>query len=319
MVSHIVARTLRMATQLVAVSFLSFTLVGAVPGTFVDDLRLDPRMSPSTIDALGREYGLGQPLLVRYGRWLRGLTSGHLGYSLLYRVPVERVLVARVRNTLLLTCTALLVAWAFSLALGLAVAVQPGSGWDAALGVVMAGLLALPDLLIVLVLLVVATRWGWLSRSGMFSHDASASSAIADLAAHMAVPVAALSLSLIPAILQHVRQAIGEALPRPLAAALEARGLSPRRIVVRHALRLAGAPLVALAGVSFGMLLSASLVVEMLAGWPGVGPLMLEAVLARDGDLVVAVSVLSCGLLLIGNAVGDLALVLIDPRVRRPA
>ena len=266
MVSYIVTRTLRMLVQLVALSFLSFALLGAAPGTFVDDLRLDPRVSPSTIDALGREYGLDRPLLVRYSRWLRGLARGHLGYSMLYRVPVEQILVARSRNTLLLTCTALLVAWAFSLALGVAVAVQPGPGWDAALGLVVAGLLALPDLLIALVLLVLAARSGWLIGSGMSSHGASASSPIADLAAHMALPVAALALSLAPAILQHVRQAVGDALSRPLAVALEARGLARRRIVGRHALRLAGASLVALAGVSFGALLSASLLVETLVG-----------------------------------------------------
>ena len=236
---------------------------------------------------------------MRYGEWLLGAAQGRFGYSLTYRVPVEQLILPRAGHTILLAGTAMLVGWTLALTLGLAAAVS-ARGWRShAVDVGIAALLALPDLLVILVLLLVATRIGWASSDG---------------AARMVLPVVTLALSTTPVLLHHVRQALADALPRPLDIALDARGVPPRRRVTRHALRLASAPLVALAGVSLGTLLSASLLVEVIVGWPGIGPLMLEAVLARDTDVVVAVAAAVCAMVLVSNAVADIALAFMDPR-----
>lgn len=290
MVAYIVTRTLRVALHV---------LVGAAPGRFLDDLRLDPRVSPATVEALTREYGLDRPLAVRYGEWLLGAAQGRFGYSLTYRVPVERLILPRIGDTMLLAGTAMIVAWALALTVGLAAAVSARGWWSHAVDVGVATLLALPDLLFVMVVLLVATRAGWTSPDG---------------AARIVLPVVALALSATPVLLHHVRQALADALPRPLDIALDARGVPRVRRVTRHALRLASAPLVALAGVSLGTLLSASLLVEVIVGWPGIGPLMLEAVLARDTDVVVAVAAAVCAMVLVSNAVADIALAFMDPR-----
>jgi len=301
MVAYVILRTLRAVMQLLAASFLTFALVGAAPGGFLDDLRLDPRVSADTVQALTREYGLDRPLAVRYGEWLAGVAQGQLGYSLTYRVPVEQLLVPRLIDTLLLASSALGAAWALALGLGLVTTIA-ARGWHRhAVDGIVAALLAIPELLLVMLLLVFAMRVGWPSGTR---------------AAQLALPVAALALSATPFLVHHVRHALRHALSPALDIALDARGVSRRHRVTRHALRLAGAPLAALAGLSLGTLLSTSLLVEVLVGWPGVGPLMLEAVLARDDYIVVAVATASSALVLVANALADIGAALVDPRSR---
>jgi peptide/nickel transport system permease protein len=290
----VLVRVTRGAVVMLAVSFLTFVLVNAAPGSFVDELRLDPRMSPGTIRALVDEFGLDEPLFVRYTRWITAAAHGHLGYSLTYRVPVEDLIVPRARNTIELTLTALTVAWTMSLLVGIGAAVSRPAVRNAVDLVVSAGL-ATPDVLLVFVLVSIVTEL--------------------NLGGDAFVPaVAALALSLAPVLVRHVQQALTAELPRPLVTALVARGLTRGRVVVLHGLRLAASPLAALAGLSFGTLLSASVIVEVVLGWPGVGPLMLEAVLARDVHVTTSLTLAACLLLLIGNAIADLLVWMFDPQ-----
>jgi peptide/nickel transport system permease protein len=311
-------RAIRAAVLLFGVSLLSFLLLEAAPGDFFDELRLNRQISPATIAAVRAEYGLDAPLLTRYGRWVASALHGHFGYSLQYRVPVERLLWRRAANTLLLTGVALALAWLLALGVGLATAVTTGPWPDRLAGGIAAALLALPDVLITLVLLSIAAHSGWLPAGGMSSIDPAPAlrAAAVDLARHMTVPVLILVVSIAPGLLQHVRHALADAVSFPLAVALTARGLPRRRVIARHALRLAAAPLAALGGLSLGTMLSASLLVEALVGWPGLGALLLEAVTARDQYVIVGATLVSTVFLVCGNAIGDAVLYVTDPRAR---
>lgn len=311
-------RAIRAAVLLFGVSLLSFVLLEAAPGDFFDELRFNGQISPDTIAAVRAEYGLDAPLATRYARWVTAALRGHFGYSLQYRVPVERLLWPRAANTLLLTGIALALAWGIALTVGLATAVSSRRWPDRIAGAIAAAMLALPDVLIALVLLSVAAHSGWLPAGGMTSLNRAPglAAAAADLARHLAIPIVILIVSVMPGLLQHVRHALAESMPPPLATALAARGVPRRRLIVRHALRLAAAPLAALAGLSLGTLLSASLLVEALVGWPGMGSLLLEAVGSRDQYVIVGATILSTALLICGNAIADAFLYLIDPRAR---
>jgi peptide/nickel transport system permease protein len=314
----VLERAIRAAVLLIGVSFLTFLLLTAAPGDFADELRLNPQINPATIEAIRVEFGLDAPFLTRYGRWLRATARGHFGYSVSYRLPVERLIWRRALNTILLTTTSLAIAWAAAMAIGLGAAMSGRRGLDRTIGILAAALLAIPDLLIALALLMVSAHSGWLAVGGMSSARVIAGrwAGLRDLAAHMALPVIVLTLSIMPGLLQHVRQALASSMPGPLATALAARGLPRTRLVARHALRLASAPLAALGGLSVGSILSAGLLVEVLVGWPGMGSLMLEAVLARDQFVIVTAAVLSTAVLIAGNAVGDLLVHAADPRTR---
>jgi peptide/nickel transport system permease protein len=311
-------RAIRAAVLLFGVSLLSFLLLEAAPGDFFDELRLNRQISPATITALRAEYGLDAPLFTRYTRWIAAAVRGHFGYSLQYRVPVEDLLWRRAANTLLLTAVALAIAWLIAFGIALAAATARRDWPDRLAGGIATALLALPDVLITLVLLSIAAHSGWLPAGGMSSVDRAPGviAAVVDLARHMTVPVVILVISIAPGLLQHVRHALADALPLPLAVALTARGLPRHRVIVRHALRLAAAPLAALGGLSLGTLLSASLLVEALVGWPGLGALLLEAVSARDQYVIVGATILSTLFLVCGNAIGDAILYATDPRAR---
>jgi len=124
-------------------------------------------------------------------------------------------------------------------------------------------------------------------------------------------------LLLAPAVVRHVRASLVEALDAPFIQAARAVGASDRRLVFRHALRASATPIVSLLGVSVASLLSASIAVEAIMSWPGIGPLLLEAIHARDVHLVVGAALASTGFLLAGNLLADGLVYLVDPRTRR--
>lgn len=300
MLRQVVTRTLRVALQIGAVSCLTFLLAAAAPGRFQDELRLDPGISPATVQALTRDLGLDHPWPVRFAAWARDAVRGRFGYSLTYRVPVRDLIAPRLFRTIVLTLVALVCAWVIALVIGIATTLAVRGRWRHAVDAAVAAALALPDLLLVMLVLLAAAAVAPAART----------------LPPAVLPAAALTGSVLPALVHHVRRALDDALPGPLDVALEARGLPPAARLLRHALPLASAPLVALAGLSIGSLTSASILVEVVTGWPGLGPLLLEAVLARDDYVVVAAAVTSCAFVLIGHTAADLVQLLLDPRAR---
>jgi peptide/nickel transport system permease protein len=137
-----------------------------------------------------------------------------------------------------------------------------------------------------------------------------------DLAWHLFLPVTILLLGLFPALMRHVRAAMSEVLGSPFIRSLHGHGLSKQRILFRHALPAAANPLISLFGLSVATLLSASLLVEIIMSWPGLGPLLLEAILARDLYLVIGAVMISTVFLVIGNFLADALLYICDPRIR---
>jgi peptide/nickel transport system permease protein len=181
------------------------------------------------------------------------------------------------------------------------------------------GLLAVPDLLIGLMLLLVALKTGLFPTGGMFSpgaHDGDISSRARDLAVHAALPLCAIVLSTLPAILRHVRASAIDALHAPAVRAARGHGIRGWRLDLRYVLTIAANPLISLAGLSIATLLSASLLIEVVMSWPGLGPLLVEALLARDVHVVLGASMLATMFLVAGNLLADLTLFAVDPRIR---
>ncbi len=312
-------RALHSLLLVAAVSLLSFLFAELAPGDFFSEMRLDPRLSPATIDAMRAQRGLNRPLPLRYLAWLGSVGRGEFGYSLAYNSAVGPLLVQRIPGTLLLTATATLAAWLLALPLGIWAASRRRAWTATALNGLLALLLSIPELLLAVVLLLFAAQTGWLPVGGMHSTGAESLSAAArllDTVRHLAIPVAVLVLGMAPVLIRHVAAAMREVMDAPFALAARAHGVAPRRLLFRHLLPAALNPLVSLFGFSLGTLLSASLLVEVLVGWPGLGPLFLEAIFARDFALVLGVVMSSALMLIAGNLVADLLLYRVDPRIR---
>ena len=316
---YLLRRLLQAAFLLIGVSILTFLFSTLAPGSYFDEMRLNPQISPETVAALRAQYELDRPLPVRYGRWVNSLLHGEMGFSFAYNSPVAPLLWVRARNTLLLTVTATLLAWALALPLGIWSATTLGRAPDRALSGVTAALLVIPDLVLALGLLILAVRSGWFPTGGMVSvgfESLSLVQKIRDIALHMALPVIALVFSALPMLVRHVRAAIAEVLEAPFLRAAASHGIPRRKLLYRYALRAAANPLLSLFGFSVGALLSGSLLVEVVMGWPGLGPLLLEAILARDLYVVIGGVLCSTIFLVAGNFTADLLVYWADPRIR---
>jgi peptide/nickel transport system permease protein len=192
------------------VSVLTFAMLELAPGDFFDDLKLDATVGSHTIETLRQAQGLNASAPVRYGQWLAAVVRGDFGLSLAHRAPVAPLLWERMRNTLVLTVPALFITWLIALPLGLWTARVRGRIIDRLCNGATSALLALPDLLIGLLMLLVALKSGLFPAGGMFSPgaaDGESADRIRDLAMHAVLPLCAIVLSTLPAILRHVRAA----------------------------------------------------------------------------------------------------------------
>jgi peptide/nickel transport system permease protein len=322
MIRFLLRRAGHAAFLLLGVSLLAFLFSTLAPGNYFDEMRLNPQISAERLSSLRAEYQVDRPIALRYARWVGALVHGDLGFSFAYNTPVAPLLWTRARNTLLLTGTATMLVWMLALPLGVWSAERQGRPADVALSWATAVLLIIPDLALALGLLILAVRTGWLPTGGMVSvgfGGFSTAHRLRDLAAHMVLPMIVLVVSALPVLLRHVRAAVAEALEAPFLRAAEGHGISRRRLLYRYALPATAHPLIALFGFSLGTLLSGSLLVEVVMSWPGLGPFLLEAILARDLYVVIAGVLLSALFLVAGNFAADLLLYWADPRIRAGA
>jgi peptide/nickel transport system permease protein len=311
-------RALHSIALLLLVSFFAFLISQLAPGSFLDEMKMNPQISAHTIDTLRVQYGLDQPLLVRYARWLKSAASGDLGYSLAYNLPVSKLLGSRLRNTLLLGTSAMLLAWILSIPVGMWSAYRRNGTLDHAFNALSTLLLGTPELALALLFLIAAAHYGNLPSGGMSSAGASNTGwkTAGDLFLHLIVPVIVLALASFPILFRHIRSAMTEAWNSPFVNAARGHGIGNARLLLRHALPAAANPLISLFGLSLAALVSGSFLVEVIVGWPGLGPLFLEAIYARDFHVVVAIVVLFSVFLIVANLIADLLLYAADPRVR---
>jgi peptide/nickel transport system permease protein len=319
-VSYIGRRLARAVVLLIAVSALCFLFTEMAPGSFFDEMRLNPQISPETISALRSRYGLDQPLPVRYVRWMKSALHADLGYSIAYNTPVAPLLWSRAKNTLLLTTSALLLTWMISVPLGVWAANRRGGLLDRTVTLASSLLVSVPELVIAVALLAIAVRWRILRVGGMMSADTEGFSAWAklrDIMVHLALPALILVLCETAVIVRHVRASVLEVLDAPYVQAARGFGTPRSRLLFRHVLPVAANPAISLLGFSVAGLLSGSLMVEVVCGWPGMGPLILEATLSRDLYLVIGGIMFSVIFMVGGNLIADVMLFTSDPRIRK--
>jgi peptide/nickel transport system permease protein len=304
---------------LIGVSVLCFLFSDLAPGSFFDEMKLNPQISSQTVAALRSQYGLDKPLPVRYVRWVKSVLHGEWGYSFAYNSSVRSLLVVRARNTLLLTTLATLLSWLIAVPLGVWISNHPDR-WDDRLSMGATSLLlSVPELVLVLGLLYFVVRTHALPVGGMTSvgfERLSFWAKTSDLVRHLAVPVATLVLASLPILVRHVRASMIEVLQAPFIRAAQGHGIGRARLLFRYALPVAANPLISLFGLSVAGLLSGSLLVEVITGWPGLGPLLLEASMSRDLYVVVGVVMSSTLFMVFGSLLADVMLVIVDPRIR---
>lgn len=318
MTTFVLRRLLHMIPVLLGVTFLTFLVVDLAPGDFFATLRMNPAFSPAFIAELEAEFGYGEPLLVRYAKWLARAAQGDLGISMTYRVEVMSLIGARAGNTLILAVASMLFSWLLAIPIGILVALRPNSFADRALSFVSFFGMSVPNFFLAFLLMYFALQTGWFPVGGSFSvhYDMLGPLAkIGDRLHHLILPTVVLGTAGMASLMRLMRANILEIKEADYVRTARAKGLDERTVIGKHVLRNALNPFVTLAGYELGTLLSGAALVEAVMQLQGLGSLMLEAVRALDVYLVMGSVMMGSGLLLIGNLLADLGLRLVDPRI----
>ncbi len=308
MATYIVRRLLLLIPTLLAISLISFSLIHLAPGDpALVVLRAQgvQQISEENLAQIRQEMGLDDPFLVQFGRWLGRTLQLDLGTSVRTGSPVSELIFTRLPATIELTVVSLILALLIAVPVGIVTAVKQHSLIDH-LGRVFAFLGAsMPGFwLSLLLIFAFAVKLSWLPALGYGE------------ARHLVLPALALSLSIAPTYARLLRSSMIEVLGQPYIMVARAKGVHEPVVVVHHALRNALIPFVTVFGISLAHLLSGAVVIETIFAWPGVGKLVVDAILTRDFPIVQAFVVIAAMLFVLINLLVDVSYRLLDPRIR---
>jgi len=320
MLRHIARRLINLIPLLFGVSLLSFVVIQLSPGDFLSEMRLNPVVSAETIEAMRRNFGLDQPVHIQYLKWLRQIfLRGDLGISFAYHVPVTWLIGSRLLNTLILNIAALIIAWAVAIPIGIHAATRQYSWSDNALSMTAYLGISTPTFFSGLLLLLVAFKTRLLPIGGMTSLDYEFFpwyGKILDVARHLVIPATVLAFTASAGLMRQMRGNLLEELRQDYVRTARAKGLAERPVIYKHAVRNAINPLITLFGFEIGGLLSGSAILENVVGWPGLGRLILEALVQKDLYVVMGSLMIGSVTLVLGNLMADILLAVADPRIR---
>ncbi|MCU5771074.1 ABC transporter permease [Erwiniaceae bacterium BAC15a-03b] len=303
----------------VGIVLVVFLFLQLVPGDAVDVMASQSGSATAeTMAWLRAEYGLDKPVLAQFVNYLSHLAHFSLGYSPRFGTDVTSLIFGRLPGTLLLMLLAQLLALTIGITFGVVMAVWANKWPDRLLTVINLLLYSLPGFWIgLLILLLFSVQLGWLPSGGNQTVGASLTggSAMLDTLRHALLPVLALSSYFIAIYARLTRSAMLEIAGQDFIRSAHARGLPPRTVIVRHILRCALMPVTTVAGIYFGNLLGGAAVIETVFNWPGLGSLAMEAIIARDFNVVLGVLLLSAFMVVLANIAVDLLQSWLDPRI----
>lgn len=313
-------RRLLLALPLVlAVVAFTFFLIRLAPGDPAAILAGEAP-TPEFLAQVRADYGLDLPAWHQFVAFLGKAMTGDFGTSIYSKQPVFAVILERFPATALLAGTAMVVASAIGILLGAASATRAGSRTDALISAASLVGYSLPGFWVgQLLILLFAVSLNWLPAGGMVAARASYTGwrHVEDVAFHMVLPVATLSVFLLTMIARFTRAAMVEALDQDYVLVAEAKGASQRRVLWNHAFRNAAVTTVTVVGLEFGMVLAGAVVVEIVFSWPGLGRLFYDAIHRRDFPLLTGAFMFSSLVVIVVNMVSDIGCALLDPRIRR--
>jgi peptide/nickel transport system permease protein len=289
---------------LLIISILVFLTVYLAPGDPVD-LVVNPMASKEIRDATRVKYGLDKPVLVRYVIFLQRAVQGDFGRSLKTHRPVMDVIAQRLPPTLLLTVSALVVAYLLSVPLGILAAVRQNTWVDRAAMLFSLLGVGIPSFWLSLVLIIFfGLRLHWLPVSGTGSIS------------HYILPVIALSLETIAINSRMTRSSVLEVINQDYIMVLRAKGLPERRVIWLHALRNSLIPIITVLGLRIGWLIGGNVVVEYVFAWPGLGRQLVDSIIASDYPMIQGIMMIVALLIIGGNLLADVLYVVVNPRIR---
>lgn len=325
MISFVVRRFFLALGTLWAISVMSFIIIQLPPGDFVDAYiarlsSMGSSVSMAEAEALRQLYGLNQPYVVQYAKWIARILTGDFGVSMEWQRPVAEVIGDRLWMTVVVSFAALLLTWGLALPIGIYSAVRQYSLGDYAFTFVGFIGLAVPNFLLALIILYLSFRWFGLNVGGLFSpeHELAPWSwgKLMDFLRHLPLPALILALAGTAQLIRIMRANLLDELRKPYVVTARAKGLTEMRVIMKYPVRAALNPFASTLAYLFPYLVSGSIIVSLVLSLPTVGPVLLKALVAQDMYLAGAIVLLLGALTVVGTFISDLVLMWIDPRIR---
>lgn len=315
---YFIRRLLQAVPLIVGVVILTFVLIHLAPGDPIYILAGDGG-SASYYAEMRKLYGLDRSIPEQLGRYVLEVLSGDFGYSFSYQQPVFQVILSRVPATLLLMVTALVFSTLLGLWLGVRAGSRPHSWSDYFINVFTSTFYSIPVFWLgQLLILGLSVGLNLFPVSGMVSVRESYTGfrQVLDVLHHLALPALTLSLSFMAITTRITRTSLRETMGEDYVRTAQAKGLSARMVIRRHALRNSLLPVVTLIGGQIGLLITGAALTETIFAWPGLGRLLLDASLQRDYPLLMAIFMAVSVTVIVANLLTDLLYTVLDPRVR---
>jgi peptide/nickel transport system permease protein len=299
---------------LVIVSIIGFAILNLIPGGPMAQYGLDPGMTQDDLERLKEQLGLNRPLWVQYLDWAWRLVQGDWGHSFRDGASVLAVIARHLFATLLLMGSSTVIAIAIGTWIGIRGATHRYSGFDylATVGAMVA--LSIPTFWFGLVAIYVfSLRLGWFPAGNMYTIGEGS---VLDYLHHLVLPSLVLALVHIAIWSRYMRTATLDVISQDFVKTARAKGLSERRVLLKHVVGNALLPMITLAGMQLPSLLTGALVTETVFTWPGMGRLFLDSLGYSDYPVVMGLLMFSAILVILGNLIADIVIAIIDPRIR---
>ncbi|MBW6456549.1 MAG: ABC transporter permease [Trueperaceae bacterium] len=321
MLVYLIRRILVMIPTLLLVSVICFAVIQLQPGSFADRYLEDPRFTPETVERLNAQLGLDKTPVEQYLIWLSGIvTRLDFGFSFFANRPVSGIIGERLAWTVVVAGVTLGFAWLVAVPLGIVVALRRNGFTDAVASFVGYIGLAVPDFLVALLLIALVLAYGGTNVGGLFSAQYLGApwswAKFVDLLNHLWIPVLAIGTGGIAQVMRQMRANLLDVLNADYVRTAKAKGLHPRRVTYRHAVRTAINPLVSMAGLQLPELINGTIIASIVLNLPTIGPLLYTSLLNKDQYVAMTLLLFASLLLMIGNLLADLALAWVDPRIR---
>jgi peptide/nickel transport system permease protein len=307
------------------VSLLTFFIIELAPGSAVDAEIDRLRAMGSTVSveqtaALEEQYGVNDPWIVKYGKWAGGLIRGDFGMSFAYREPVADVIWSRFALSVALALGAIIIAWGIAIPVGVYSATHRYSLGDNIITLIQFIGVAIPEFLLALAVMVAAVQFGGLEVGGLFSNEYRNApwslAKLEDMLAHLWMPLLVISVASTAWLTRVMRANLFDVLGQQYVQTARAKGVTERKVIWKHAVRNALHPLVMTLGTTLSVIISGEAVVSIIFNLPTTGQALIQTLIVKDTYVAATLLVMLSALLIIGNLIGDLLLMWVDPRAR---
>jgi peptide/nickel transport system permease protein len=315
MLNYILKRLLQSIPLLIGVSILAFALMHFAPGGPLAVYTLNPTITVQDIEKIKHAFGLNEPIYIQYLKWTYGMFTGNWGYTFFGGREVREVIFERIPATFLLMGSGMSLAIVLGMLVGILGVVKRYSVFDylATTGAMVA--LSFPTFWFgLMTIFIFAEKLRWFPSGGLSTLGGEGG--ILDHLHHLVLPAVVLALVLMAQWSRYTRSSFLEVTNQDYIRTARSKGLSGKRILFRHAFPNALAPLIALAGIQLPWLFSGALVTETIFSWPGMGMLFVNALTVKEYPILMGMTMLTALIVMLGSLLADVAIAVIDPRVR---